>query len=252
MAVARRMARDLAADGAIAVVLTGSSALGEAHEESDLDLVAVYTRARGTRWHERWALIRREGRLVSVSGATPASVRASFGDPRLIPTYVPGWRQARILHDPEGVGKQLRSEARAFRWDGVAADCDAWVADAITGWCEEVHKLAGMVQRGEQMAAGVQRSLLAIRIAPIVALHRRMLYGSENRLWDVVAELMGEPWASTQRAALSLDGESWDVSARAALRLFVLAAEEVSDVLNAQQRDVVAHARALAEGMQHS
>jgi hypothetical protein len=73
-----------------------------------------------------------------------------------------------------------------------------------------------------------------------------MLYGSENRLWDLVAESMGEPWASTQRAALALGGEPPDVSTRAALRLYVLASDEVMGVLSDGQRAVVEHARVIA------
>jgi hypothetical protein len=130
----------------------------------------------------------------------------------------------------------------------MGATCDRWVADEFTGWAEEVHKLAAMLDRNERLGAAVQRSVLAIRLAPIVAVHRRILYGSENRLWDLVAGAMGEPWASTQRAALSLDGESHKVSARAALRLYALAAEEVRALLSYRQRQVVDHALTVASG----
>jgi len=140
---------------------------------------------------------------------------------------VPGWRKARILYDPHGIAGELKREARAFDWDAVAKDCDAWVAEATTGWAEEVHKLAGMLQRGASLGVAVQRSVLAIRLAPIIALHRRILYGSENALWDAVSDEMGEPWASTQRAALGIDGQSLAESSKASLRLYVLASDEI-------------------------
>jgi hypothetical protein len=248
--IARRIARELEHDGAIAVLLTGSQATNDARPHSDIDLIAVYARARGTRWHDRWSILHREGHLVTASAHTPASVRASFRDPRRIPTDVPGWRNAEILKDSTGVAKQLKREARAFTWEAVARACDAWVAEAVTGWAEEVHKLAGMLDAGEQLGAAVQRSLLAIKLAPIIALHRRMLYGSENRLWDMVADAMGEPWASTQRAALSL-GESNEQSAYAALRLYLLASDEIMPLLSDMQRSVVTHARAIAQDLLH-
>jgi hypothetical protein len=247
--VARRHARRLIDDGALAVLLTGSLATGGAGPHSDVDLIAVYPRTCSERWHTRWSISHHQGHLVTVAPHTPASVRASFRDPRRIPTDVPGWRKARILSDAAGVAKQLKREARAFSWDAVAKACDAWVAEATTGWAEEVHKLVGMFERGALLGAGVQRSLLAIRLAPIVALHRRMLYASENVLWDVVCDAMGEPWASTQSAALGLNGQSLDESARASLRLYVLATDEVMPVLSEQQRAVVTHARALARSV---
>lgn len=248
-AVARRVARDLRDDGALAVLLAGSHAGGDAHAYSDIDLIAVYDHPRGSRWRVAWAIAHRDGHLVTVTPHTRASARASFRDPRRIPTDIPGWRAARVLHDPHGVARRLKREARAFTWEAVGRECDAWVADATTGWAEEVHKLAGMLERHASSGAAVQRSLLAIRLAPIVALHRRMLYGTENVLWDMVSDVMGEPWTSTQRAALGLAGESLDESARAALRLYVLASDEIMPVLSAQQRAVVVHARTLAESV---
>lgn len=245
--VSRTVARELQADGARAVVLTGSHARGVASRHSDIDLVAIYARPRGDRWRAGWSLMNRGGHLVSVAPRTSAGVRAAFRDPRQIPTSVPGWRDARVLHDPEGIAKQLKAEARRFRWAAVAEASDAWVAEATTGWSEEVHKLVAMLEQGETLGAGVQRSVLAIHLAPIMALHRRILYGSENRLWDIVADAMGEPWASTQRAALGAGGEPFDESCRAALRLFTLAADAVMPLLNDHQRAVVAHATALAQ-----
>jgi hypothetical protein len=247
MQTARRLARELVAEGASAVVLTGSHVTGTAHPHSDIDLIALFARARNDRWRAKWGMSQRDGHLASVSVQTKTEADASLRDPRSIPTSVPGWRSARILHDPDGIARVLKREARAFRWGAVAAACDSWVAEATTGWAEEVHKLVGMLAAGEQMGAAIQRSLLAIRLAPIVALHRRMLYGSENRLWDMVAAAMGEPWASTQRSALSLGGESPDESARAALRLYVLASDEIMPLLSVGQRAVVEHARAIAQ-----
>ena len=56
-------------------------------------------------------------------------------------------------------------------------------------------------QTGHRATAAVQRSILAIRPAQILAVHRRILYGSENRLWDLAADVMGEEWRLTQSAA---------------------------------------------------
>jgi hypothetical protein len=237
--LARRIARELMAEGAGAVVLLGSHATGTHHAQSDLDIYAI---GRG----RQYALSRRGAYLVSTGWATVAAVRRSFRDPGAVCGAIPGWREAIILADPEGIAAHFRRRAERWTWKAIDTDCDRWVAEQLTGWSEEVHKLVAMLERGEQLSAAAQRSVLAVRLAPILAVHRRILYGSENRLWDFVAEAMGEPWASTQRAAFALDGESPDNSARAALRLFTIAADDVGELLSKRQRGVVEHARSLA------
>ena len=227
--------------GARAVTLHGSHARGDAHAHSDIDIVAIGD-------GPAYELSHRRGHLVSVSWYSRAKITRIFGDPALVGSAIPGWREAVILTDPDGVAASLKRHAERWSWDGMGAACDRWVADEFTGWAEEVHKLAAMLDRNERLGASVQRSVLAIRLAPIVAVHRRILYGSENRLWDLVAGAMGEPWASTQRAALSLDGESHEDSALAALRLYALAADEVRPLLSHRQRQVVDHALTVASG----
>jgi predicted nucleotidyltransferase len=228
------------ASGARAVTLHGSHARGDAHAHSDIDIVAIGG-------GPEYELSHRRGRLVSVSWYTRAKMTRIFGDPALVGSAIPGWREAVILADPDGIAASLKRRAERWSWDRIGATCDRWVADEFTGWAEEVHKLAAMLDRNERLGASVQRAVLAIRLAPILAVHRRIFYGSENRLWDLVSEAMGEPWASTQRAALSLDGESHEDSARAALRLYARAAEEIRPLLSPQQREVVDHALKLAD-----
>ena len=75
-----------------------------------------------------------------------------------------------------------------------------------------------------------------------MSVRRRILYDSENRLWDLLSESMGEEWATAQRAAFGLDGEALRESAMGALRLYVFAAREVAGVLDTRQRGVVERA----------
>jgi hypothetical protein len=220
------------------VTLHGSHARGDAGLQSDIDLVAI---GRGPAYE----LSRRGRYLVSASWYTRSALMRAFRDPSRICGAIPGWREAVILVDHEGVAAALKRHAERWTWDRIEGACDRWVADQFTGWTEEIHKLVEALGRNHVVLAAVLRATLAIRLAPILAV-RRILYGSENRLWDVVAEAMGEPWASAQRAALALDGASSEESARAALRLYVIAAAEVRPVLSAQQRRVVDHAVAIA------
>jgi hypothetical protein len=181
-----------------------------------------------------------------VASQAAAGVGAGFRDPRRIATHVPGWRSAVILADPSGVAARLQAEARRWTWDRVVEECDEWVAEEIVGWAEEVHKLVGALEHGTAQNAAAQRSLLALQLAGVMAVRRRILYGTENVMWDMVAEAMGEPWASSQAAALSMRGEPLEASCRAALRLYALAAAAGWPLLDRRQRGVVGQACEIA------
>jgi hypothetical protein len=246
MRVARRVARERLTDGALAVVLTGSHVRGDAHAESDIDLVAVYRKAADGRAGS--PSVRRGGRLVVTASETVASVRAGFRSPRLLGTYVPGWRDAVILFDPEGIARRLQAMARRWSWAPVEAACDQWVADEITGFAEEVHKLTVALERHEDAKAAVQRAMIALRMASVVAIRRRMLSGTENVLWDLAGAAMGSEWARTQAVALGARPASPAEGCRAALKLYALTADDVMPLLDREQRSVVRHAVSLATG----
>ena len=223
--------------GALAVWLAGSHARGDAGPHSDLDL-GVIADAPGA--GPRYRLSRRDGVLVSTSWTTAEQTRGSFDDPGVLGAAVPGWRRAVILADPDGVAAALRGVAASWTWTPARDSvCDDWVAEQITGFAEEVQKLLGALERGRDVAAAVQRSVLALRLAWIMSVHRRLLYDSENDLVDLVSSALGEPWASTQRAALGLSTEAPRESAAAALRLYELASIEVARLLDDRQRAVV-------------
>lgn len=102
-----------------------------------------------------------------------------------------------------------------------------------------MQKLGAALEHGRTLTAAVMRYLLAVRLAPILAVHQRLLYGSENMLWDRVGEAMGEEWRSAQAAALSIGGESFEESCAAAFRLFAIAAETVRPLLDERQLAVL-------------
>lgn len=233
--VARELARELPAEGAKAVVLFGSWARGDAYPESDLDIGALGP-------GPAYRLERRRGFLVSVSWRTPVGWRREFRDPASVGGAIPGWRRAKILHDPRGIAAKLKAEARAWSWARLGKRPDAWVAEELTGWAEEVHRLIGGLSLGRVQAAAVQRSVLALRLATVLAVRHRILYDSENRLWDLVAAEMGPRWRRAQAKALGVRRVGFLEGCDAALELFALAAEDVEPLLDHRQRAVVAHA----------
>ena len=118
LAVARLAAQELAGDGAEAAVLVGSHARGDAGPESVLDVLAVGRRTFSYR------LERRGGLLVSVSSRSPAAYRREMADPGSVCRAVPGWREAVVLHDPNGEAGALIEAARAWTWGPLERRCD--------------------------------------------------------------------------------------------------------------------------------
>lgn len=222
------------------MVLSGSFVRRDAHADSDIDLYVIGD-------GPAYELSRVSGFLVSTSWGTELTHRQSLRDPRLVGGAVPGWRQSMILHDDQGCVERLRQEAVLWTWDVIGdVQLAAWVAAELTGYAEEVHKLAIALERQRMMTAAVQRSILALRLATVMSVHCRLLYGSENQLWDMVSAAMGDEWGSAQSRALGLAGEPLVTTCMEALRLYVLATDTVLETLTARQRDVVDYARVLA------
>ena len=222
--------RELVAEGAAAVVLAGSHARGEAGELSDVDLYAI---GNGPHYTLRAA----NGLLLSLSWRTATEERDALRRPASVGGAVPGWRGARILHDRTGAAAALQAEAHAFDWSTIAFECDAWVAEQVTGYAEEVLKLVAARRAADLQVAAVQRSILALRLPIVMAVHHRLLYDSEKRLWSLVAQAAGERWATAQRQALGLDHTS--ESDEAALTLYRFAAEASGHLLSDGQRKVI-------------
>ncbi len=237
--LASKLAEELIRDGALAVILVGSRARGDAHPESDLDLHAIGQGPPD-------ALARREGVLVSVAWRTAEQHRAAFKSPKQALQAVPAWRDAVILTDPQGIAAAIQREAIDWSWKLIAAEADTFAADEVTGLAEEVHKLVISLERGQQTTAAIQRAALVIGLGQAMAVRCRLLVETENRLWDAAAEAMGTEWARCQSAALGLGGESFEATCRAALDLYRLAADTVWPLLDDGQRQVVSHACELA------
>lgn len=226
-----RVASLLVAAGAEAVVLMGSHARGQGHRYSDLDVLAIGDGTSRLREFDGWQ--------VSEQWSSEADARAMLYNPTEVGCSVPGWRTTRILHDPTGCAAGLKAEADAWTWTLVGDKPNHEVAKQLVGNCEEVHRLVGNLMCERWMAAAFVRSVLALHCAGILAIHLRLLYATENRLWSMVAETMGAQWSATQEAAFGFRGEDVRESALAALRLFELTAQAAESVLDGSQRDVM-------------
>lgn len=233
------MARALGGRGALAVLLVGSFVRGDATRDSDVDLIVV---GRGPEYR----LERHHGYLFSISWRTLRRLQQVFDDPAEAAGAILGWQQAVILHDPSGGARSLRAEARRWTWARVDRKADAWVADQVTGYAEDVQKLVGALRLRRPLVASAYRLVLAARLTEVLAVHRRVLYDGDNDAFQKVGAAMGTRWRRAQSLALGATGGTYAQSCRAACELYAIAASETRHLLNDRQNMVVAHACRIA------
>ncbi len=203
-----------------------------------------------------WVLGKRSGRttlfrggfVVHVERTTERVELRRLQDPLHVGGCVPGWRSALLVYDPHRVAARLQARARAFRWSTISDRCDRWVADEVTGLSEEAIKLVRALGAGSPETAAVQRNLLANRLAGVMAVHRRILSGTENEMWERVGARIGGAWHAAQRAALGVSGGDAGSGCGAALSLYLLTASAVGRVLSSEQVRIVRHVREVVDG----
>jgi len=142
--VSRAISRRLVGQGAEAVVLFGSWVRGDAYAESDLDVHAI---GKGSYCR----LERYQGFLVSIAWATARRHRQAFKDPSQAGGIVSAWRNAMVIYDPRGIANALKQEAERWQWDSISKQVDKWVAEELTGWAEEVHRVVGNCSSGAEV-----------------------------------------------------------------------------------------------------
>jgi predicted nucleotidyltransferase len=235
-ALAENVGQRLVEQGAKATLLTGSHARGQARPDSDVDLFAVGDGPEG------WMEVVDE-RLVAVYWWTAEEIRRRLMDPESAVLTVRALRDAVVLQDPTGIGAELQREAREWTWDKIEREADAWVADKLVLWSEYLPKLAGALEADRRMDAAAVRSQLTVRLAEILAVHRRLTEESENGFWETVADAGGPEWRAALERALAPNGDE-AAAASGAAELFRLLAEDVDALLDERQRAVVEYALA--------
>jgi hypothetical protein len=234
MRLAHAMAQDTKEQGAKAVLLMGSQVRGDSYAESDVDLTFI--------GKDRECQVQRRGEfLVSMSWRSLETMRKLLKEPSEVGGLVPALRNAFIVWDPDGLASQLKEEARSWKWESISEQCDSWVAEQMAGYTEDVQRLLGHLRLGRLWVAAVLRNVISVRMGMVLAVHLRILYETENRLWDMVSTEMGAHWTKVQGVSLGVGNESFEETCKATFELYSLAATKVSHLMNKRQREAVAH-----------
>ncbi|MEU6860006.1 nucleotidyltransferase domain-containing protein [Glycomyces sp. NPDC046736] len=237
--IAERLAAALAPQ-ALGIALVGSVAAGTDHPHSDIDLICATAESSGTEIRQV------EGRMVTLTRATPAALAAALTSPRDAAPAAAAWRRARILHDPDGVLASLQKAAAAWTWDALGPAADAWAAIELVGLAEEIHKICGMLTLGRPRAAAANRLIVTLALAVPYAAAHRISYDSENDLWDALAD-HDRAWAAAWDTAAGLTPADPASAACAALRLYRIAATALRAHATAADRALIDTATGLAE-----
>jgi hypothetical protein len=236
-ALLEQVSADLLDRGARATLLVGSHAKGTARPDSDVDIFAV-----GEGPHESFFIV--DGHRVSVHWWQPEQARERIFQPQSAFLAVSAWRDAVVIDDPHGLGVELQTQAREWRWEAIEAEADAWVVDKLVGWAEYVMKLAAAVEAGRELDARALAAEITLRVAEVCAVQSRLLAESENGLWEQIAIAGGPEWRRAQEQAFAAHGESAAEAATGAIRLFELAVGEADELFDEEQRELVEHALA--------
>jgi len=225
--------------GVKAIVLMGSYARGDEGAFSDVDLCR-FMEADGPDIPASTCLI--DGVFVVVSHVTPSQVELTFADPDRATAGIAGLRSGRGLWDPTGHFRAIQERAMAFVWDAaMQAKADAWAGGQMVGWIEEVHKGLEGLRRGDTGRLLNARFGLSWGLAGVMRVQRGVLiHGDNGSVVDVIDHIGADsPWAELLRGAFGIAGGGLAEHVRAGLRLYVLTAEFLSDILQPDEKALV-------------
>ncbi len=201
----QRLVQELVDDNTLAIGLTGSHARGDANAHSDIDL-----------WHfvkelpqdprAAYTLRMDEGWLVSVSLRRLADEAALMHAPRTAIAVLPGFRQMRVLHDPQGELARVTGEARNFPWDSLRAAAADQASYELCGNAEEVGKLLAALEQDDDEMALFWLHAMIFGLLNATTLGLGLPVETENRQVQQLQAAVGvdSAWSRALRAALGI------------------------------------------------
>lgn len=240
-ALLQRLVRELAGDNTLAIGLTGSHARGDANVHSDVDLWRFVLELPDDPF-AAYTLRMVEGHLVSISVRRLADEAALMRAPLTAMAVVPGFRQMRVLHDPQGELARVIAEARGFDWQALRAAAADHASYELCGNAEEVGKLIAALEQEDEEMALFWLNALVFNLLRVTTLSLGLPVESENSQARQLqtAQGMDSAWSRALRAALGIPPAAAAERVRAGLRLYRATATLPAMQLRPEDRAVVA------------
>ena len=188
----------------VGIAIGGSHVRGEATPYSDVNLLCFYSDVIVPP-PKRYMF--RQGRLIGLASRTVAGVRRDFTQPEVALYAVPMIQELSILLDKNGTLQQLQQEALAFNWEQIRPSVSARV-DAIMLRCtEEVHKMLGILFRGDELAFVSTMTTFPMHLTQAVVLQYGVFVTTDNCYYRQVREAVGlsSPWTQAHIRAVCID-----------------------------------------------
>lgn len=237
----QRLVQELVDDNTLAIGLTGSHARGDANAHSDVDLWH-FVREMPDDPRAAYMLSMVEGWLVSISVRKLADEAALMRAPLTAIAVVPGFRQMRILHDPQNALVQVIDAAHCFDWSSLSAAAAEQASYELCGNAEEVGKLLAALEQGDDEMALFWLHAMIFGLLRATSLGLGLPVETENAQVQQLQEAVGvdSEWSKALRAALGIPPAAAAERVRAGLRLYRATATLLDAQLQPKHRPVLA------------
>lgn len=228
-----------------ALILTGSYARNEAGPNSDIDLVRFVIA--GTKLSDDGTYLNENKVLVNLLTVEPDDYEKWFTEPSQVTKWIAGIRIARALVDRENFftdGLQVR--AQNFTWDismQISANIEA--SHRMVGWCEEANKGLEGLQRHDDTGRLLNACYgLSWGLSDVIQIQRGLLITSDNNAFIEVESVLDDNTEMIKlRRIVYGTIEHYTLRQRviAGLQLFVLLAEQMSNIWQATDAPIIEH-----------
>ncbi len=225
--------------GSQALALAGSFARGCDNEFSDLDL---YRFIDGPVDEPHRYTLHPSRRLVSLTTTTFSEKAADLESPQHAMWAAPGLNQMWVLFDRTGGLAQLKAQAATYDPSSCRERAGAWISERLLGNSEEITKIIAALQRGDDGAALHAMLDVDYHLNMIAAVHLGVLFETENSFFEQLGLAAPPEWVRLQRVMMGLEPAGVAQRARAALGLFRYTCRWLDDVIQPQDREIIAYA----------
>jgi predicted nucleotidyltransferase len=228
-----------------ALILMGSYARNEAGPNSDIDLIRFVIA--GTKLSDNGTHLHENKILINISTVEPDEYEKWFIDPNEVTKWIAGLRVARVLIDRKDFftnGLQIR--AQRFVWDStIQSRANIEASHRMVGWCEEAHKGLEGLRRNNDIGRLLNACHgLSWGLSEILQIQRGILVTSDNNVFKEVELALGNntEMIELRRITFGVTG-SYTLRQRviAGLQFYVLLAEQMSDVWQADDIQIIEH-----------